>query len=73
MEATDFTDGELVKIGRLEKPIAKMTDAEFGQWQEWAEGEIRKKLFAIGQPLVYKNEKGRHVAEHSDGRIEIIR
>jgi len=73
METTDFTDGELVRTGRLEKPLTKMTDAEFREWQQWSAGEIRKKLFAIGQPLVYRNEQGRRVAEHSDGRIEIIR
>jgi len=73
MKTVDFTDGELVRRGRLEKPLTKMTDAEFREWQEWSTWEIRKKLFAIGQPLVYQNEDGRRVAEHSDGRIEIIR
>jgi len=73
MKTTDFTDGELLRTGRLEKPLTKMTDTEFREWQEWSTREVRKKLFAIGQPLVYQNEQGRYVAEHSDGKIEIIR
>jgi len=73
METTDFTDGELVKTGRLKKPVAKMTDAEFKEWQAWSAEEVRKKLFAIGQPVIYKNGEGRRVAEYSDGRIEIVR
>jgi len=72
MKPTDFTDRELVKTGRLKKPVAKMTDAEFKEWQGWSAKEVRKKLFAIGQPLVYQNEQGRYVAEHSDGRVETI-
>jgi len=72
MKTTDFTDGELVRTGRLEKPLTKMTNTEFREWRKWSAGEIRKKLFAIGQPLVYQNEQGRYVAEHADGRIETI-
>jgi len=72
MRTNDFTDRELVRKGELEKPLHEMTEHEKEQLYKEMPSKIRKYLFSIGQPLVYKNKKGEFIAEHSDGRIEVL-
>ncbi len=72
MRTNDFTDSELVRKGELEKPLHEMTEEEKEQWYKEIPNKIREYLFSIGQPLVYKNEKGEYIAEHSDGRIQVL-
>jgi hypothetical protein len=58
--------------GILKKPILDMTSEEQEAYYQFVALTIRERLFAIGQPLVYK-KKGKVVAEHADGHVEIIR
>ncbi|HLR50120.1 MAG TPA: hypothetical protein VK076_06075 [Candidatus Sphingobacterium stercoripullorum] len=72
MKEKDFTNRELVRKGELEKPLYEMTEAEKEQWYKEIPEKVRAYLFSIGQPLVYKNEKGEYIAEHSDGRVQVL-
>ena len=46
-----------------------MTSEELTAWKEQSKRETRERLFAIGQPLVYKSN-GHFVAEYADGTIK---
>lgn len=46
-----------------------MTGEELTAWKEQSKRETRERLFAIGQPLVYKMN-GHFVAEYADGMIK---
>lgn len=60
------------KIGRRTNDPHSMTFEERCQWQRELAVDARDYLFSIGQPLVYKRD-GHIVAEHKDGRLQVIR
>lgn len=60
------------KTGRRTNDPHSMTQEERSQWQQQLAANARDYLFSIGQPLVYKRD-GHIVAEHKDGRLQVIR
>ena len=67
--------GEDVKFqtGKMGKEPRAMTPHERESWRRQITGNAKEYLFSIGQPLVYKRDDGRVVAEHRDGKILIVR
>jgi hypothetical protein len=61
------------KVGTLKKPIEKMSEVEYQEWEKSIQTDAKEYLFSIGQPLVYIRKDGRTVAEHKNGTIEIVR
>ena len=62
-------DGLFIKKGEMTKDPFTMTSEELTAWREQSMLKIRKHLFSIGQPLVYKTN-GHYVAEYADGTIK---
>ena len=61
-----------ISVGTLQKPIYEMSAEEKSAFYKEMNIKIRKRLFSIGQPMVYK--KGANVvAEYADGTINIVR
>ncbi len=60
------------KVGTMTKDPADMTEKELAVWEKECADDARTYLFSIGQPLVYRREDGRFVAEFEDGRIELV-
>ena len=60
------------KIGSRTNDPRSMTSEERSHWQQQLIANVRDYLFSIGQPLVYKRD-GHVVAEHKDGRLQVIR
>ena len=61
-----------ISVGTLQKPIYEMSADEKSTFYKEINSKIRKRLFGIGQPIVYK--KGTNVvAEYADGTINIVR
>jgi len=58
-----------IKRGEMTKDPFTMTGEELAAWKEQSKRETRERLFAIGQPLVYKTN-GHFVAEYADGTIK---
>ena len=58
--------------GTLKKPLLSMTPDERESYYQSAIHQLRERLFAIGQPLVYRRN-GEIVAEYANGIIEKIR
>jgi hypothetical protein len=69
---SSMSDEVVFKVGRMTKDPRSMTREERIEWQKETAKRTRDYLFSIGQPLVYKRD-GRVVAEHKDGRVQIIR
>ena len=63
---------QLAKKGAMTKSPFEMTKYEYFVWQLQNQVDARNNLFAIGQPFVHEKD-GQVLAEHSDGRVEIIR
>jgi len=62
-------DKLFIKKGEMTKDPFTMTGEELVAWKEQSMLRIRQRLFAIGQPLVYKTN-GHFVAEYADGTIK---
>ena len=62
-------DRLFIKKGEMTKDPFTMTGEELAAWKERSKQETRERLFAIGQPLVYKTN-GHFVAEYADGTIK---
>lgn len=62
-------DRPFIKKGEMIKDPFTMTSEELTAWREQSMLKIRERLFAIGQPLVYKTN-GHFVAEYADGTIK---
>jgi hypothetical protein len=62
-------DRLFIKKGEMTKDPFTMTGEELAAWKEQSKLKIRERLFAIGQPLVYKTN-GHFVAEYPDGTIK---
>ncbi|MBO9637635.1 MAG: hypothetical protein J7576_05660 [Siphonobacter aquaeclarae] len=60
------------KVGKRQHDPRHMTSEERVRWQKEMAEDAREYLFSIGQPLVYRKQ-GHIVAEHRDGRIQIIK
>ncbi|SDF76706.1 hypothetical protein SAMN04487996_112139 [Dyadobacter soli] len=60
------------KIGRRTNDPRSITPEERSKWQKQLAVNARDYLFSIGQPLVYKRD-GHIIAEHKDGRLQVIR
>ena len=58
--------------GTMTKRIIDMTPAERAAYYQAAAIKAKEYLFSIGQPWVHE-KNGQVIAEHADGRIEIIR
>ena len=58
--------------GAMIKRIIDMSPSERVAYYQAAALKAKERLFAIGQPWVHE-KNGQVVAEHADGRIEIIR
>jgi hypothetical protein len=56
----------------MTKRIVDMTPAEREAYYKTAALDVRKRLFAIGQPLVYE-KNGHVVAEQATGQLETVR
>ncbi len=63
------TDEMFIKKGKMTKNPFTMNKEELSAWETQADLNIRERLFAIGQPLVYKIND-HFVAEYADGRVE---
>lgn len=61
------------KVGTMTKDPFYMNEEELAEWEQECADDAREYLFSIGQPLVYRREDGRFVAEFEDGRIELVR
>lgn len=57
--------------GTMIKRIIDMTPSEREAYYQNAAIKAKEHLFSIGQPLVYE-KNGQIIAEHADGRIEVI-
>jgi hypothetical protein len=57
--------------GAMIKRIIDMTPSERAAYYQAAALKAKERLFAIGQPWVHEKD-GQVIAEHADGRIEII-
>lgn len=58
--------------GTMTMRIVDMTPAEREAYYKTAALDVRERLFAIGQPLVYEKD-GTIVAEHANGNLETVR
>lgn len=67
----EIPEEDFIKRGRMKKSPFKMTEEELEAWNREMSAGIREYLFSIGQPLVYAKD-GQYVAEHADGRIELL-
>ena len=62
-------DRLFIKKGEMTNDPFTMTGEELTAWKERSRRETSERLFAIGQPLVYKTN-GHFVAEYADGTIK---
>lgn len=62
-------DRLFIRRGEMTKDPFMMTGEELAAWKERSKRETRERLFAIGQPLIYKTN-GHFVAEYADGTIK---
>lgn len=68
----EVQEEELVTKGRMTRSPFEMTLAEEKQWQIQQQLEVKRRLFAIGQPFVYEKD-GKTIAEYADGSSKVIR
>ena len=72
MKISEISTDDLLKKGEMVTAPWDMNPIERQAWYKLNQIKAQDYLFSIGQPLVFE-KKGRMIAEHADGTIEVIR